>query len=38
MKSAIVEQQSGQRGHLAWWLALLFATAALIAIAASQYF
>ncbi len=32
-----VEEQSGQRDRLAWWLALLFGTAALIAIAASQY-
>ena len=38
MTRAIVEQHSGQRDRLFWWLALLAGSAALFGIAASQYF
>lgn len=38
MTRAFVQQQSGPRDQLTWWLALLAGAVALFGIAMSQYF
>lgn len=38
MIDALVEQRTRQRDRLTWWVALLAGAAALLGIAASQYF